>query len=119
MVDYIYIFFSRLTSVLTLNLILVHVLYLGINFVIDFAENSRAFKKVNTKLVSDLKWPGCEKFKARSDKYWECYVRHVGFTVIFLIDLIHYRSFWKEFQKKVMILVRIYIFEVVSSNWDL
>ena len=42
---------------------------------LDLLENTTPFKKLGAQLIPDP-FPGCERMKFRSRKYWECYVRH-------------------------------------------
>ncbi|CAL8131682.1 unnamed protein product [Orchesella dallaii] len=52
----------------------------GIKFLVDFVEKTKSFQSINASFP-DVYWPGCEKYKLRSDQYWECYARHYAFTV--------------------------------------
>ncbi|XP_035704716.1 glucose dehydrogenase [FAD, quinone] isoform X2 [Folsomia candida] len=52
----------------------------GIKFSIKLVEETKSFKRLNAELF-DLKFPGCEDFEPRSDLYWECFIRNVGFSL--------------------------------------
>lgn len=52
---------------------------IGIRKMIDLIDTT-AFRKINTKLL-DVPIPGCKHNKFNSDAYWECYTRHLTFTI--------------------------------------
>ncbi|ODN00471.1 Glucose dehydrogenase [FAD, quinone], partial [Orchesella cincta] len=52
----------------------------GMKFVTKMAENTKAFRKLGTRLIN-RHFPGCEKFKLKSDQYYECFARHLTLTV--------------------------------------
>lgn len=51
----------------------------GIRKMIDLID-TKAFRKVNAEFLK-LPIKGCENFAFNSDGYWECYTRHLTFTV--------------------------------------
>ncbi|CAL8109013.1 unnamed protein product [Orchesella dallaii] len=51
----------------------------GLKFAVNLAETTKAFRKLGTRLIN-RPFPGCEKFKLRSDQYYECYARHMTLT---------------------------------------
>ncbi|CAL8100281.1 unnamed protein product [Orchesella dallaii] len=51
----------------------------GLNFTVNMAENTEAFRKIGTRLI-DRHFPGCEGFKLKSEEYYECYARHMTWT---------------------------------------
>lgn len=51
----------------------------GIRRLIELSK-TQAMRKINAKFVSKPV-PGCEKFEYDSDEYWECYTRHLTFTI--------------------------------------
>ncbi|ODM94348.1 Glucose dehydrogenase [FAD, quinone], partial [Orchesella cincta] len=58
----------------------VKILVDGINFTVSMIENSKEFQKLGARLLN-RHLPGCEQFKLRSQEYYECYARHMTFTV--------------------------------------
>lgn len=52
----------------------------GIKLTVDLIENSKTFQAFDTRLI-DTPFPGCEKYKIRSDAYYECYARHWSQTI--------------------------------------
>ncbi|ODM91657.1 Glucose dehydrogenase [FAD, quinone], partial [Orchesella cincta] len=52
----------------------------GMNFTVEMAENTKAFRKIGTRLIN-RHLPGCEKFELKGEKYYECYARHMTSTV--------------------------------------
>ncbi|ROT76117.1 Glucose dehydrogenase [Penaeus vannamei] len=42
--------------------------------------NTRVFREFGARLF-DLPLPGCESFEVTSEAYWECYIRHLTFTI--------------------------------------
>jgi len=43
--------------------------------VLDIYENTKSYKRLNATIVPEAPIPTCDKFKFRSEKYWECYIR--------------------------------------------
>ncbi|ODM94670.1 Glucose dehydrogenase [FAD, quinone] [Orchesella cincta] len=43
-------------------------------------ENTEAFRRIGTRLTN-RHFPGCEIFKLKTDRYYECYARHMTSTV--------------------------------------
>ncbi|XP_063594395.1 glucose dehydrogenase [FAD, quinone]-like, partial [Penaeus indicus] len=42
--------------------------------------NTRVFREFGARLF-DLPLPGCESFEMTSEAYWECYIKHLTFTI--------------------------------------
>ena len=51
----------------------------AIKFSVKLIEETEGYKKMNASLLP-IPLPGCEKFKFRSDPYWECVARHLTLT---------------------------------------
>lgn len=51
----------------------------GIRRMIDLLD-TKAFRRINAKLLNKAV-PGCKHFTFNSDDYWECYTRHLTFTI--------------------------------------
>ncbi|CAG7729117.1 unnamed protein product [Allacma fusca] len=52
----------------------------GMKFMVDFYENTPSYRSINARLVP-VHWPGCHHLPFKSLKYYECYIRHVTFTL--------------------------------------
>lgn len=53
----------------------------AIKFSIKLGEETKSFGKLGSKLADEHIRIGCEKYKRRSDAFWECYVRHHARTL--------------------------------------
>ncbi|ODM89792.1 Glucose dehydrogenase [FAD, quinone], partial [Orchesella cincta] len=51
----------------------------GINFTVQMVENTKAFRRIGTRLTK-RHFPGCEKYELKTDLYYECYARHMTLT---------------------------------------
>ncbi|CAG7817279.1 unnamed protein product, partial [Allacma fusca] len=52
----------------------------GMKLMVEFYENSTTYQSIGARLLP-VPWPGCEKFVFKSLEYYECYIRHLTFTL--------------------------------------
>jgi len=52
----------------------------GMKKAVELIENTAAFKAIGGRFTDQV-FPGCEATRFRSDKYWECYARHLSITL--------------------------------------
>jgi len=58
----------------------VDVLVEAMKTAVELVENTTAFGEIGGRFTTQA-FPGCEGVKFRSDKYWECYARHLSITL--------------------------------------
>lgn len=78
--------------------------YPGFKFLVKLFEETDAFRKYNSTLIQN-KFPGCESHEAKSDAYYECYLRHVTskMLIIYFVGILFNQLFYYLFQEQCII----------------